>query len=492
MKGIVTDTAGSNYNAAAGVSVIAGVDGTVASVDTAISAINNGTLTGQVPALGLVNALYSAQAAQTAFETSSTADVNALVAKLAAYAKFDNGDAATATQTDTLPAGSDYATKLAAIVADAKSFRDKVSADSTAVLTTKLGEAQAKVSTDYAALTAQGKAAATAYTNALTTQAGAKAADANLVVTAKAALDVDATATKGLAALGTKDVVTVTTPATYNPDGTANTPAVSTTTPGVPATAASVYTAYVNGTDAARSAIDTALTGSATYATFKALAVQDAALSDAGKAVTSTESALNAFTGSADYKADVAIQVGLTTKLAAAQKADADVSAVKVINDQENALIAAVTKAGVTDIGNFNDTNVAVKAVAITGSPAASATVKESFYFPTKVDGVDHTIGTAASQFGAGDSIVLGSGYTFNSGALSTGNNNALEFFLVKSDAGVQIVVESTVAGSTNATVSATAGVTTTAGATDTTSVITLTGVTLDHLSVANGVVSYV
>ena len=469
------------------------MNGTVASVDTAISAINNGTLTGQVPALGLVNALYSAQAAQTAFETSSTADVNALVAKLAAYAKFDDGTAATATLTDTLPAGSDYAAKLNAIVVDAKSFRDKVSLDSTAVLTTKLGEAQAKVATDYAALTAQGKAAATAYTNALTTQAGVKAADVNLVGTAKAALAVDATAEKGLAALGTKATVVVDTAATYDPaTGAELTAAVTHTVPGTPATADAVYTAYVNGTDAARSAIDTALTGSATYAAFKALAVQDAAVTDAGKLVTSTGNTLDAFTGSAAYKVDAAIQVGLTTKLAAAVKADADVNAVKVINDQEVALIAAVTKAGITDIGNFNDTNVAVKAVAITGSPAASATVKESFYFPTKVDGVDHIIGTAASQFGAGDSIVLGSGYTFNSGALSTGNNNALEFFLVKSDAGVQIVVESTVAGSTNATVSATAGVTTTAGATDTTSVITLTGVTLDHLSVANGVVSYV
>ena len=114
------------------------------------------------------------------------------------------------------------------------------------------------------------------------------------------------------------------------------------------------------------------------------------------------------------------------------------------------------------------------------------------FYFGSKaVAANDFAIG-GTTTFGTGDSIVLGSGYTFNSGALSTGNNNALEFFLVKSDAGVQIVVESTVAGSTNATVSATAGVTTTAGATDTTSVITLTGVTLDHLSVANGVVSYV
>ena len=70
-------------------------------------------------------------------------------------------------------------------------------------------------------------------------------------------------------------------------------------------------------------------------------------------------------------------------------------------------------------------------------------------------------------------------------------HNNKAEFFLVKSDAGVQVVVESTVAGTTNAVTNATTGIVTTTG-TDTVSVITLTGVSIDHVSVANGVISYV
>ena len=99
----------------------------------------------------------------------------------------------------------------------------------------------------------------------------------------------------------------------------------------------------------------------------------------------------------------------------------------------------------------------------------------------------DVTLG-GTTNFAAGDSIVLGSGYTFNSGALSTGNANTLEFFLVKGTTGTQVVIETEAFGNSNTVVSTEGNVTASPSAV----VINLVGVTADHLSVANGVVSYV
>lgn len=61
------------------------------------------------------------------------------------------------------------------------------------------------------------------------------------------------------------------------------------------------------------------------------------------------------------------------------------------------------------------------------------------------------------------------------------------------SDAGVQIVLETTKFGSASVAADANTGVIApVAGVTDVVAVITLTGVTAEHVSVANGVVSYV
>ena len=113
------------------------------------------------------------------------------------------------------------------------------------------------------------------------------------------------------------------------------------------------------------------------------------------------------------------------------------------------------------------------------------------FYFADKT-AVNASADFKIDSFKAGDSIVLGSGYTFNNGALSTGDGNKLEFFLVKGDNGVQLVLETAKYGSSDITTqSATTGVIA-ANPADHATVITLTGVTADHVSVANGVVSYV
>ena len=484
-----TDTAGANYNVAAGTASIVGVDSTAASVTTALGAISNGTLTGLVPAQGLINALATAQAAIPTFETTNKAAIDALVAKLA---PIDTG--AAANKTDVLTAASTFSEKLTAAKTDADAARvtagtvaGGAAEASTDVLVTRAATAATELATARAALTTTAdKNNADKYVAALATEATAKAAAATAID--KAAV------VAGLGAEGTATAAIKTVLDKYTDAG-------------------ALYSTYVNATGAERGAIDTAFKDSKYFATFKATVAKDAAYADAIKATAAvkdlldTDKAANAdvtlngvtvklgvdaTVGSAEADAFVGKAVAKAAAdkaLADAKVADVNKAAVDALAKQYQDVKDVVTKAG-TAIADFNNASTTAKAVAIT-AVTADVAVKESFYFAAKPTGIaadDHAIAT----FGAGDSIVLGSGYTYNSGALSTGNNNAAEFFLVKTDAGVQVVVENTVYGSAGVTPVAATGVAGAAGVADNLTAITLTGVTLDHLSVANGVVSYV
>ena len=227
-------------------------------------------------------------------------------------------------------------------------------------------------------------------------------------------------------------------------------------------------------------------------------AEKELAVTKAGAAVTSTKAAVALLddTGAGKtvavegdvYVKAVDAQKVATDALNAAKTADIAVTAAKAVVDQFTSLNKSVTDAtaAVTAFNNANSTKVAITAL----STSVDATAKQDvFYFPTKVStATDITIGGTAVAFGAGDAIVLGSGYTFNSGAVSTGNSNVLEFFLVKGATGTQVVVESDAFGNASTVVGADGTVTASPNA----AVITLTGVTADHLQVANGVISYV
>jgi len=460
-----TDTVGANYNAEAGATVLAGVDSTPASVTTALAAISGGTLTGQVPGLSLIAAVASAEAALTAYETANTAAVDALVATL--LATTNN------TATKALTATSTYDDKLAAIKTDAAAAT-AAKTDTTAVLTAKAKDAADKVAADKAALTlAADKALVANYDAAVAANAALKAPATADVGAAQGGLAADAGFT---AALAEVNKVTL------------STGAVTGLT-----TAKAVYDLYVKATttDADRALLDTALKGDAyaSTASFKATAAADVAKNAAIAAEATAKTNVDAGANTSTYSADLKASTDAAALVTAATKADANqtsANAIDTAQKAEEAKVAAATKA----ITDFNSANAGKSAILDQTKIAAAApdAVKDTFFFASKVDGTDYTF--ASKAFAAGDSIVLGSDYTYNSGALSTGNNNAKEFFLVKSDAGVQVVVESTVVGSTN-TATATNGAVTTVG-TDTTTVITLTGVTLDHVAVANGVVSYV
>lgn len=582
-----TDTVGTSFNAQAAASVIANVDGTTASVNTALNAIAGGTLPGQVPALGLIEAVATAKAAQATYETTNKAALDALVTKLAA------NPANSATDT----VGPAFQARIDAVVTDANNFRAAIgNGDSTAVLGTKASEAATAVSTAYAALTAADKTLATAYTNAIAAEATAKTTVATGTEKGSAigGLSGDASATTALAGY----------------TGGAN----------------GVYTAYVNGNADARAAIDTAFVNSTYYATFKAVAAKDAAYADAIKATAVAKDALDltptdtsalqlaynnavsaqsaaqadltsssvkttaqnqlavdadaaaAFTAhgsaagtpdqqaaalyneyvaalqandtgvvaqiQADFGAVAAftqfqatVQTDVQTQqvysqsqtntIAAKANLDAAVAGsdqtgsaagttyveavdAKALADKAvaDATVADSNKAAATALKDAYDavklgssnaqaaldkfTADGVKLAVLTGTDvSATANVKDVFYFADKLTATSATPDFKIGSFGAGDSLVIGSGATYNSGALSTGDNNKVEFFLVKSDAGVQIVLEGANYGSSEVTANTTTGALTSTNA-DHAQVITLTGVTLDHVSVANGVVSYV
>ena len=193
----------------------------------------------------------------------------------------------------------------------------------------------------------------------------------------------------------------------------------------------------------------------------------------------------------ADYSGKAAAQAVLTDKLAVVTVADAAVAAAKVVVDKYSALDSSIqiAKASLSTFASANADKVTItdiSKVAVTTQATAKADV---FYFGDSkaVAANDFSIG-GTTNFGAGDSIVLGTGYTFNSGALSTGNANTLEFFRVKGATGTQVVIETEGYGNSSTTVDTAGNVIASPNAT----VINLVGVTADHLSVNNGVVSYV
>lgn len=484
-----TDTVGTGFSAEGAAAVIADVDGTSASVAAALETINSGTLPGQVPALALINAAAAADVAVVNFEEANKAAVDALVTKLEA----DDGDNFNADLNNAALAADGVRAELTVTV-DGKDY-DADGTD-TRLLKTQGDIFDESEATALAALDANQKALAAGYKSALTAEATAKEGQATDAEEAAvvAGLQTDTTAAAGLAKLGTP--ATAGTPAVYDTDG------VTVIIPAVPptlaesATAQQVFDRYEAGTPDQRAVIEDALKGSAYYSTFKAVAVKEAAYADAQKATQAAEDKLTATdtapsTKAADYLDALVNKTDYSAFLAKVVAADADIASVKAITDAY-AVQTEAAGAAHDAVDNFTAVNVHIADVSAGANTAGTgAAVKDVFYFADKLTATSATPDFKIDSFAAGDSIVLGNGYSFNNGALSTGDNNKLEFFLVKSDAGVQIVLEGAKYGSDQLSADATTGViASTSG--DHAQVITLTGVTAEHVSVANGVVSYV
>ena len=469
-----TDTVGADYTPAGGASVLVGVDSTPTSVNAALTAIASGTVPGQVVGLGLINALSTAQASVTTYETTNKAALDTLASTLKL----------------TVAPGTLFSSELSTVVAKADADRLLASTEKdTSVLVARAATAKTDADTAYAALSTAEKAQADKYVAAIAAEATAKAGAA--------------TATEQGAAIGGLQA-----------DATATT-ALSAHT-----SATALYDEYVAATAADRTAIDTEFKDSAFYATFKATVAKDAAYSDAVKATLAAKDALDtdtatsvstvqihgvtvvgaadATTGSAAAGSYVTAQTAKTladTTLKNAQTADANVAAAKVLNDAyaaQNKAVTAADDAIFKAVTGFNATHTDAKIVDITGNATGLNTVKETFFFADKSVAADTNSDFAIGSFASGDSIVLGSGYTFNSGALSTGNNNATEFFLVQNGKDTLVVLETTKYGSSDVAVNSTTGAVTAVNTADHAAIITLTGVSVADLTVSNGVISHV
>ncbi|MEB0120496.1 DUF4214 domain-containing protein [Pseudomonas sp. CCI1.2] len=461
-----TDTVGTSYTPAGGAAVITGVTNDPATVTTAISSITSGSVSGQVVGLNLINAVTAAATADTAYQAANKAAVDALVIK-----------------TPGAVASADFHTELASVktnsdINSTAAHTHVVGSTPTLFATGILGAQvtidQTAVTTAYNALDANGKTLATSYQSAIVTNAGLTAAAATDVASVKAGLAAD---TNFGAAL-----------------------ALVTTAHGTVTDVASLYAYYTAASTTDRATIDTDFANVTTYTAFKTTATVDVNKNTAFANEASTKAAVITEAGNSNYTTAVTTLKTDTGYYTTAQTADASKAVVDALVVASAASTQVVTDAGLA-IGAFNSAPAHIGVVQIldesgnisTGAVTATA-AKETFYFaPNTVAQADFSIGTstATTQFGTGDAIVLGAGYTYNAGALTTGNNNALEFFLVKTDTGTQVVIETKAyASGAGVTVDAHTGVG--VSTSDNLTVINLVGVTAAHVAVANGVVSYV
>ena len=472
-----TDTAGdTNFNAAAAKASIADVDGTVASVNTAIAAIANGTVGGLVPGVALINNVAAANTAVDAFAK----------ALAASNPEFDAGAKDGLVSSDEVTAAA-----LLATGARTKAITDVKASlkgtESTVLLSAELSDAVTAVATKKAALNAAAttdaqKLLVTNYDTAVTARAALETTAAQ-----KAAFAVSlATNKEGVAQAIAASGATVTLDSLSKAAGiTVNYASVG-----------DVYEALALSTGLnaeQRIALVTELTKIPTFGSaLVSQSNQAYAVSKADATVGAAKTLVEAIgaTAGTDYTAAVTAKDLATKVVEAAKAADVKIDAIKAVQDQYTALdksVADATKA-LTDFGLANASKVAITPL----TASVDATAKQDvFYFAHKALAAnDFSIGGASVAFAAGDSLVLGSGYTFNNGALSTGDSNVLEFFLVKGATGTQIVVETEAHGNANTVVGADGTIT--AAGSPSAAVINLVGVTADHLSVANGVVSYV
>ncbi|MGK8476175.1 DUF4214 domain-containing protein [Stutzerimonas stutzeri] len=464
-----TAAAGSNYSAQSGASVIANVTGDPATVSAALEGISSGVIGGSVTGLNIIQGLYAAQKAVSAFEASNAAAVNKFVADF----KADSNVATAAS--DALAADASFSAKLAAAKKDADDARIALGNDSLTVVTAKAADAQKALDAVVAKLTFAEKDLVNKYNAAVAADKAATGASAEQEAAAKAGLGVATGFVAALAAAKAAGVV-------FDAD-----------------TGAGVWNAYVGAQAAApapaapasddvRAKIADAFKDVAFFSnTFKPAA--DAEYTDlkAEVALTKATGDLNASTNGPAY-------IAAANADAAADKLVADVTAADAVKSQVDALADQYEAAnkGVTDfttavtgkIAVFNAAGADTEITDITGATLTATAAKETFYFQDKIAAVDDvTIGS----FAKGDAIYLGEGIAFNSGALSTGNNSALEFFLIQDGADAKLVIETSVYGSANTNLE---GVTASELSPDA-AVITLTGVSIDDLQVSNGAIIY-
>ncbi len=475
-----SDATGANYNLAAAKAIVDNVNGTAGSVANAIGALDQGTLPGAVPGLALITKQAEAAKALSDFQ-KEVAKSNPTIDGADGTPKNGSVSSAELTAAKTA-AGADRG-----VVTEFGKTTTATSA-TIATLDANVSNANSTLATTKGVLTAttDGAAAVQAYESALNTYRGltptAEQAAANTVAVAAA------TAGFGAAVEASGSAVTA---ATLNAT-TLNATDIDTTE-----TATDVYGQLTSITLSAseRAALVAETQKVGTYgAQLVELADKQLAINKAADALTKADAAVEAKTGGTAYTAAVEAKITADAVLADAKADDVKIAAVQSLIDQYGVLNKAVTDAGtaVTNFASANLVDLAGNAADIDATDTANTGgidfASDVFYFGGAVGGSNDF---AIDNFGAvgNDALVLGNAFTHNSGALSTGDNNVQEFFLVSSTAGVQVVVEAAKYGS-DGEVAGVGGVV--AAGTDQISVITLTGVSIDNLQVNDGVISYV
>lgn len=532
---VYTSTAGSAFVAADAAKIVSGVSSDATSVGTALTQLTNGSLGGiAVPAaVAQLKAVDAAAAAVTAYQTAKVTELQTLNTNLVAAAKAIKADDAsveivattpTATAAVKFAALTNVTTGIATEINDARVLIGDGKGGATVTTTTALqvtADAANKTLTDTtAALKLAGTGYISAITNyqaAVTAAAGVKDVSANVLGAAKAtvtsntAFAADTQKTALVAALNDTGVASLT--GLSFADATsaaASVDKIYTALIGTPADNAAVppVAAVAPATAQVAAKIEAALT-SYGYANLKAAAATHVDFTTKTDAVTSAATALKA-AGTADtaedaYIAAVAPAATATKAVADSKVIDALETAYKAAVDGNTALTTAVTTATAA-VGT--NVHAIVDGSTIDADGAGYTAVNDVFFFgattgPTVAAGVigakDFSITNAGALGTAGvDSIYVGTDYVKGAGTavntsatantITGGNDSVKEVFFFQKGNDTYVVVEAKAFGSSTITdyTNVTAG---NAGSPDA-AVIKLTGVGIEKVSFANGVVS--
>lgn len=510
---VYTTTAGSAFVAADAALIISGVNNLPTSVGTALTKLTDGSLSGTaIPAaVAQIKAVEAANAAVTAYQTAKVTDLNTINTNLVAAAKAIKADQSGASGVSIIDttAQATAVGKYAALtdvtgipqeIIDARVQVGNGTAAGTASTTAAIqlvADTTAKALSDAtAALKLADNGYLTAITNyqsAYTAKAATAAVDPTAATNAKILL-----ATQLSVATEAQKLALVTAlKATNAGFDTVDFAGLTESRDAVDA----IYTALEGaGTTAQVSGqIDTALAGFTNYASVKAIAAQSKDVAAKGTALTNAKTALEAVSDTTVANNAESAYINAVPLADVAAKALANSKTIDAIKTAYDAVVAGNTAALAAQTKATGDLAAVTNLVAINAAgifdAESNASVNDVFWFGATglTDVKDVTINNAGSA-GSGkgvDSIYLGTDFvkgtgTVNAaGAITGGNDGVKEVFFFQKGNDTYVVAETKTFGSS--TVVNYADV---AAPSPDAAVIKLTGVGIEKVSFANGVVS--
>lgn len=516
---VYTSTAGTAFVAADAAAIISGVTSTPTTVSAALTKLTDGSLAGvAVPAtVALIKAVETSTAAVSAFQSSKVTELTTINTNLVAAAKAISATDTTVTTVTTLPADSatvkfgkltDATTGIAKEITDARTLIGDGQGGATVTTTAQLqvtSDAKAKTLADASAAL---KLAGNGYITVIDKyEAAVKALAAVKDVTAAAVGQAKATLVAQVAFATTEQKAALVT--ALNATGVTALNGLSFADSTASATSVdAIYDALkATGTTAQVSTqIDTALTSYNSYSAVKSAAAQAKDFAAKTDAVTAADTALKA-AGSADaaeatYIAAVSPATVAAKALADSKAIDAIEAQYKAIIDGNTAVVGTQTQATTNLATATNLLDVKLTATTATYDADVLGGINDVFFFGTDgtavgVTGAKDAIITNAGSLGTVkgvDSIYVGTDYVKGTGTatatngITGGNDGAKEVFFFQKGNDTFVVIEAKSFGSSTVTDFTNVAVANTAS--PDAAVIQLTGVGIEKVSFANGVVS--